>query len=81
MTPTDDLAAVVRDEAERCGVDVRELARVLLGWTAEEMQYADGWLSTRRQLTDMNDRARLAHSIVHDDALLLAAPGGDESGR
>lgn len=26
MTPTDDLAAVVRDEAERCGVDVRSAA-------------------------------------------------------
>lgn len=39
-TPTDDLAAVVSDEAERCGVDVRELARALLGWTVEEMENA-----------------------------------------
>ena len=40
MTPADELAAVVRDEAERCGVDVRDLARVLLGWTADEFQRA-----------------------------------------
>ena len=76
MTPTDDLAAVVRDEAERCGVDVRELARGLLGWTAEEMQDAGWWVALRCQLAD--------RVSVHSPALAAsppAAPGGDESGQ
>lgn len=77
MTPTDDLAAVVRDEAERCGVDVRELARVLLGWTEAETQHADGWITLRRRL---EDRVTGISVVTHAPAIASppSAPCGDE---
>lgn len=74
MTTTDDLAAMVRDEAERCGIDVRELARVLLGWTAMDLRRAEVAVALRYNF----GRIGVTRGIVHDDASPPAAPGGDE---